>query len=152
MANSVKVWVARCIKAAQQVAEKSRPWKAPPSLQRKKLRFCPRGSRMRQFGLQGRLVMAPMLREALFDRFCSVRASVLTRIPPYLVLLQAKAIGTAMLHEMRRTGMFVSIPILDKFWLQRWKHSCGVSLRKPTKRRKVKRSVMRGRHRFASRA
>ena len=90
-------------------------------------------------------MLAPMLREALFDWFCSIRASVLTRIPPKLVLLQAKAIATAMLHEMRRTGMFVSIPVLDKFWLRRWKHSCGVSLRKPTKRYKVKRTVMRGR-------
>ena len=89
--------------------------------------------------------MAPMLREGLFDWFCSIRASVLTRIPPKLVLLQAKAIATAMLHEIRRTGMFVSIPVLDRHWLRRWKHSCGVSLRKPTKRYKVKRSVMRGR-------
>ena len=141
-----KMWVTRCIKAAQEVADKSRPWKVGSSVrQGQNTKICPRPFRLRQYGLQGRPVMAPMLREALFDWFCSVRASVLTRIPPKLVLLQAKAIATAMLHEMRRTGMFVSLPILDKFWLRRWKQSCGVSLRKPTKRYKVKRHVMRGR-------
>ena len=142
-----KMWVTRCIKAAQAVADQSQPWKVGPSLQQqsKNKKICLRQFRLRQFGLQGRPVMAPMLREGLFDWFCSIRASVLTRIPPKLVLLQAKAIASAMLHEMRRTGMFVSLPVLDKHWLQRWKHSCGVSLRKPTKRYKVKRSVMRGR-------
>ena len=64
---------------------------------------------------------APMLREALFDWFCSVRASVAARIPPKLVLMKAKAFATEMLREMRRTGEFLTLPILDKRWLHGWK-------------------------------
>ena len=88
---------------------------------------------------------APMLREALFDWFCSVRASVAARIPPKLVLMKAKGLATEMLREMRRTGEFLTLPLLDKRWLHRWKKEYGVSLRKPTKRYKVKRTVLRER-------
>ena len=90
-------------------------------------------------------MMAPMLREALFDWFLSVRASVAARIPPKLVMHKAKMIATEMLGEMRRTGQFVRLPVIDRKWLSRWKRDYGISLRKPTKRYKVKRSVLVGR-------
>ena len=83
---------------------------------------------------KGGPVLAPMLRESLFDWFLSVRASVAARISPKLVLLKAKMFATEMLGEMRRTNEFVRLPPLDKHWLHRWKREFGVSLHKPTKK------------------
>ena len=102
--KSVKVWVRRCVDAAIEVRDHKRPWKVGPTLKRKKLGLVPREHRSRQYGLQGRPVMAPILREALFDWFLSVRSAVATRTPPKLALLKAKAIASEMLGEMGAHG------------------------------------------------
>ena len=44
---------------------------------------------------------------------------------------------------MRRTVTFVTLPVLDRKWLERWRHDYGISFRMPTKRYKVKRDVLR---------
>ena len=59
--------------------------------------------------------------------------------------MKAQSIATEMLGEMRRTGEFLRLPILDSSWLRRWKKNYGVSFKKPNKKYKVKRSVLRGR-------
>ena len=143
--KAVKVWIARCIQSAEEMTEGLRPWKAGSSLRRNKYALVPRQQRMRRYGLQGRPMWAPMLRETLFDWFLSVRASVKARLPAKLVLNKAKMIATEMLAEMRRINEFVRLPILDKNWLHRWKKEYGISLRKPTKRYKVNRTVLRDR-------
>ena len=89
--------------------------------------------------------MAPMLREATFDWFLSIRASVAQRISAKLVLKQAKVYFKMMVGEMARTGVFANMPILDSQWLRRWKKEHGISFKKPNKRYKCKRSTLRGR-------
>ena len=140
-----KMWLTRCIKAALQVSTGSQPWKVGASLRLSKRRLVPRSLRARGYGRQGAPALAPMLRETVFDWFLSVRASVAARIPPKLVLMKAKCIATELLSEMRRTQCFIRLPVLTKRWLRGWKQEYGVSLRKPTKRFKVKRDVLRGR-------
>lgn len=140
-----KVWVSRCIRAALRVSTGIQPWKVGPALRLSKRALVPRSLRIRDYGRQGAPVLAPMLREALFDWFLSVRASVAARIPPKLVLMKAKCIASELLSEMRRTGCFVRLPSLNRGWLRGWKREYGVSLRRPNKRFKVRRDVLRGR-------
>ena len=143
--KAVKMWVTRCIKSAEEITTGLQPWKVGTSLRRNKLALVPRQHRMRKYGNQGRPMWAPMLRETLFDWFLSIRASVKARLPVKLVLIKAKMIATEMLAEMRRINEFVRLPILDKNWLHRWKKEYCITLRKPTKRYKVKRTVLRER-------
>ena len=95
--RAVKMWVSRCIKAGQAVSTGRQVWKTGSCVRRHKFALVPRPFRMRAYGLQGRPVMAPMLREALFDWFLSVRASVKARIPQRMVLSKAKAVATDLL-------------------------------------------------------
>lgn len=97
-----KVWLSRCIKDAEAVKDEVKPWKMTRFNRAPSRRHVPREFRMRNYGQQGRPHIAPMLREALFDWFISIRASVCARLTPKLALIKAKAIATEMLGEMRR--------------------------------------------------
>ena len=143
--KAVKMWLTRCIKAAQVVDTGNQPWKVGPTLQRSKFALVPRQHRLRMYGLQGRPVLAPMLRENLFEWFCSLRASITVRVPSKLLMLKAKCIASEMLGEMRRTGNFVRMPNLDREWLWRFRKHYSISLKKPNKKYKVKKSVLRER-------
>ena len=145
MPKAQKVWVQRAIKEAMQVSTNDQPWKVGTALRLSRQAIVPRSLRLRNYGRQGAPVLAPMLREALFDWFLCIRTCVAARIPPKLVLLKAKRIATELLSEMRKTGRFIRLPVLNRKWLQTWKREYGVSLRKPTKRFKVRRDVLRGR-------
>ena len=79
-------------------------------------------------------IKAPMLAEFVWDWFVDIRTSVTARIHPRLVLHKAFASASALLAEMRKSGVYVELPLLDKHWLRRWKWRYGVSLRKTNMR------------------
>ena len=118
--KNIKMWVSRCVALATPIASGKQVWKCPTARQRK-FGLRPRELRLRSFGSQGRPLMAPMLREATFDWFLSIRASVAQRISAKVVLKQAKVYFKMMVGEMARTGVFANMPILDSQWLRRWK-------------------------------
>ena len=98
--------------------------------------------RMRRRGLQGRPMKCRALAESLFDWFVSIRSAVTARIPPRLLLNQARAFAAMLLQEMRKTGEFCEVPKIDKHWFRRFKRRYNISMRKPNRRYKCKRGVL----------
>ena len=139
-----KVFVGRCSTLASAIKNDSKVWKT-------KGRHCAvdsgvkRSMRIRNVGLQGRPAKAHMLRDGVWDWFVSIRSAVAVRIPPKLVIVQAKALATDMIKQMEKTGLWIDIPKIDKNWLQRWKKHYGVSLRKPNRRFKCSKGKLLGR-------
>ena len=137
-------FVKRCSTLASAVKDESKVWKTAG-------RHCATGSgvkrslRLRRVGLQGRPVKANMLRDGVWDWFVSIRSAVAVRIPPKLVIVQAKALATSMIQEMATTGRWIDIPKIDSNWLQRWKAHYGVCLKKPNRKYKCSKGVLLGR-------
>jgi len=142
--KNTKVWLARCLKLAKQL-------KADGSLLAFSQRLArasgvsPTKQAYRRTGQQGRPFKAAVLRQALFEYFVSIRASVAARIPPRFLILKAKAMAEECLAEMRSRGEFIDLPTIGKHWLQRWRNYYGISLRKPNRKFKVKLATLRGR-------
>ena len=144
--KKTKVWVRRCIVCAKDIHEEKSFWKYGVQIRSKaNAKVIRRDMRCRQYSLAGRPMKAPMLREALWEWFVSVRGVVAARIPAKVVLLKAKQIGTELVKHMQKSGVFIDLPVLDKHWLYRWKRDFRVSLRKPNTKYKCSRSVLRGR-------
>ena len=140
--KKTRQFVKRCSVLASDVRDNEKVWKASKGNNCAKSIGVPRSSRLRSLGLQGRPVKASSLREGLWDWFVSVRSSVAVRIPPKLVILQGKALASAMIKEMERTGAWIDMPKVDKAWLARWKKHYGVSLRKPNAKYKCSKAVL----------
>ena len=90
----------------------------------------------------GPLYKAPELREALFDWFVDIRASLACALTPRFVLYKAKELAANMLASMRQCGVYTPLPKLTPRWLLRWRHSVGISLRKPNSRVKASRQCL----------
>ena len=88
---------------------------------------------------------APELREALFDWFVDIRASIACVLTPRYVLYKAKELAEQMLASMRQSGVYSPLPQLTPKWLLRWRNSVGISLRKPNSRVKASRPCMEAR-------
>ena len=58
---------------------------------------------------------------------------------------KAKELGNACLQEMRRTGEFATMPLINKSWLARWKKEYNIVLRKPNRKYKVSLAKLRSR-------
>ena len=140
--KKTRQFVKRCSVLASDVRDNEKVWKASKGNNCAKSIGVPRASRLRSLGLQGRPVKASSLREGLWDWFVSVRSSVAVRIPPKLVILQGKALASAMIKEMERTGAWIDMPKVDRAWLARWKKQYGVSLRKPNAKYKCSKAVL----------
>ena len=85
---------------------------------------------------------APELREALFDWFVDIRASLACALTPRYVLYKAKELADNMLASMRQCGVYTPLPKLTPSWLWRWRNSFGISMRKPNSRVKASRQCM----------
>lgn len=94
---------------------------------------------------QGRPFKLGVMRSELFDWFVSVKASVSARLPAKVVKAKAKELGDECLQEMRRTGEFATMPIINKSWLARWKREYNIVLRKPNRKYKVSLAKLRQR-------
>ena len=88
---------------------------------------------------------AAAIKEELFEWFVSVKASLAGRLPPQILMVKARAMCEELLIEMKRTGKFIALPIIDKHWFRRWKVEYQVCCRKPNNKYKVSLNVLRGR-------
>ena len=72
--KKVKVWVRRCISDAKDIQEEKSFWKYGQHVRnRVNAKVIRRELRLRKYSLAGRPAKAPMLREALWEWFVSVR-------------------------------------------------------------------------------
>jgi hypothetical protein len=94
---------------------------------------------------QGRPYKCPVIRELLWDWFVDVRRSIASTVSPKFMLMKARSISEEILKVQRATGMYSSMPKLDKHWLLRWKRDKGVVFRKPNVRFKCSKAVMTAR-------
>ena len=144
--KKTKVWVRRCIDSAKDIQEEKSFWKYGQHIRSKaNAKVVRRELRSRKYSLAGRPTKAPMLRDALWEWFVSVRGAVAARIPSKVVLLKAKQVANEIVKHMQTSGYFIDLPKLDKNWLYRWKKEFRVSLRKPNTKYKCSRSVLRAR-------
>lgn len=139
-----RVWLSSCIELANEadgdlksLALGARGVKATSASAR-----TPAALRMRRKGTQGAPFKCAVIREALFDWFVDIRTSVATNITPRLVLMKAKELGEIALAQMRKSGEYTPLLVLDRGWLLRWKRDYGVTLRKPTQRYKCSKAVL----------
>ena len=100
--------------------------------------------RRRRIGKQGaHLVKAPVIREQLFEWFCSVRGRIKGRLPVQVLRSKAMALRLQCMVAAASAGVRVAVPrIQGTTWLWRWRRTYNVSLRKPSKRWKVPRKVL----------
>ena len=144
--KKTKVWVRRCIDSAKDIQEEKSFWKYGQQIRSKgNAKVVRRELRSRKYSLAGRPTKAPMVRDALWEWFVSVRGAVAARIPAKVVLLKAKQVANEIVKHMQTSGYFIDLPILDKNWLYRWKKDFRVSLRKPNTKYKCSRCVLRAR-------
>ena len=110
--KKTKVWVRRCIDAAQDIQEEKSFRKYGVQIRSKaNAKVIRRDMRCRQYSLAGRPMKAPMLREALWEWFVSVRGAVAARIPAKVVLLKAKQIATDMVRKCaENVALSISLP------------------------------------------
>ena len=89
-----------------------------------------------------------MIRELLFEWFCSLRGAVKGRFPRKALLSQAEQLRDDYIAECLRAGMRADPPALGRAWLLRWRREYNVSLRFPNRRGKVSRPVLKDRLRI----
>jgi hypothetical protein len=94
---------------------------------------------------QGRPYKCPLIRELLWDWFVDARRSIASTISPKFMLMKARSISELVLKAQRATGMYTSLPKLDKHWLLRWKRDKGVVFRKPNVRFKTSKAILTAR-------
>ena len=98
--------------------------------------------RQRSKGDQGAPSKMGELSVALFQWFVDRRILVAGRMNSKEIELQARTLLMAMCMRRLEGGVSPEPPVINRRWLSRWRHTWGVSLRKPTRRFKVKRLVL----------
>ena len=96
----------------------------------------------------GRHRKAQELREALFSWFVGLRKLVKGRFPMSLLKQQAKYLQEKALVAAARENISVDLPDVSNEWIRQWRKEFHVSLRKPTRKFKVPRSVFNERCRI----
>jgi hypothetical protein len=91
---------------------------------------------------QGRPQKAVPVKDALYDWFCSIKRSVMTRLPAKLVLGKAQALMEEWVGEHVQRGLPAVAGSISKVWLLRWRRCYGVSLRQPNRKWSVPRKVL----------
>ena len=81
----------------------------------------------------------------LYQWFVDTRRRISGRLRSRLLLGQARSILGVMVVHNAANGLLPDVPVIDRAWLMRWRFNYGVSLKKPSKRFKVKRSVLKAR-------
>ena len=89
--------------------------------------------------------MASLVRERLFEWFCSIKRSVKCRLPARVVLAQATILLEQYVHKAAALTTVGDAPVLSLGWLREWRLEYGVSWRKPNRRCQVPKHVMKER-------
>ena len=77
---------------------------------------------------------ASLIREELFEWFCTIKRAVETRIPAGVVLERARHLLGVYVTECAKRGMRADGPRVKYSWLLSWRLEYGVSLRQPSRR------------------
>ncbi len=85
------------------------------------------------------------MKELLLSRFCLIRRSVRSRIPPKLMLAKASMLMGEYIEEHTTWELRADAAVVDYCWLSRWKFQYGVSLRRRNRRFSVPRDIRRER-------
>ena len=97
----------------------------------------PTKKRYRQSG-GGRKVVAPSVREALYDWFIDIRGSLKARLPRSLFKAQAKFFYDHWLEQQSDEIKNQPELVFSNKWIKGWMTEYNVSLRKPNKRYQIK--------------
>ena len=87
-------------------------------------------------------VKSPIIKEELFRWFCTMRGSVVGRMPLRVLRTQALNLRRVALASALRNGEQGDVPEITSMWLYRFRKAYGISLRKPNRRWKVPRRVL----------
>ena len=139
-----RVYIRRCIRLAESQTAELRASTYEPA-GRRNVRF---RERRRLHGTQGRPSKASLVREQLFQWFCSIRRSVKTRLPARAVLQQAKVLTENYVYQCVVAGKRAEAPALTPSWLRDWCMCYRVSLRKPNRRCEVPKAILQERLRI----
>ena len=134
-------YIGRCLRLARAHAGPRRASTYTPA-GRHTVRF---RRRRRQRGTQGRPTKASLVREHLFQWFCSIKRSVKTRLPARVVLAHAKSLLEKYVLTCVIEKQKADAPVLSHSWLRDWCLQYGVCLRKPNRRCEVPKHVMQER-------
>ena len=132
-----KMWLSRIVAFKKSAGVTGIDYSKSWGTQRKGGRIVPGEQRMRTPGKQGAPHASPEIREALWDWFVDMRASMATTVSPKFVLAKARLLAAECLNHMRATHCFSHIPELNTQWLLGWKREYGVGWRKPNAKYKV---------------
>ncbi len=98
--------------------------------------------RVRKVGSAGAPRKARIVRELLFEWFCSLRRSVSTRIPPSVLMVKATSLVEDYVVECIKLGIKPSPPKISHEWLRQWCIEYRVSLRKPNRKVSVPKHIL----------
>ncbi len=101
--------------------------------------------RKRRLNLQGRPPKASLVKDMLFEWFCSIKRSVKGRISPAVITVKARGLMQEHIEEHLRRGMQAKAAVVNSSWVFRWRREYGVSFRLPNRKWKVSRSVLKQR-------
>ena len=102
-------------------------------------------TRRRRRGLQGRPAKMPDLSYVMYQWFVDARSKISWGITSRFLRSQARSILGAMCLDNVAGDVAPDPPVINARWLQAWRYQWGVSLKKPSNRYKVKRSVLKQR-------
>ena len=105
----------------------------------------PHQFRLRARGAQGRPALTEIVGSMLYQWFVDHRMTVFGRVSSRSLLQTARSLLLACSVACVADGTLPEPPHLSRKWLSRWRHSWGVSLRKPSKRYKVRKAVLKAR-------
>ncbi|MCP4007872.1 MAG: hypothetical protein GY725_27125 [bacterium] len=97
---------------------------------------------VRALGMQGRPSKAPLVRQLLFEFFCSIRRSVSSRIPSALMQVKASALVEDYILDCFQHNLQPDPPTINRNWMSRWRNEYRVSFRQPNRKSKVPKSVL----------
>ena len=89
-----------------------------------------------------RPVKCPQIAELLWDWFVDMRRSLASIITPKFVMLKARQIADTIVAAMKKTGIYVDMPVINSDWLRRWRADHGVVFRKPNCRYKISKAKL----------
>ena len=88
---------------------------------------------------------ASLVREELWEWFCSIRRSFKTRLPPALLLRKAEQLNDLYMEANLKNAQRADAPVINYEWLRNWRLDYGVSLKKPNRKWKVPKAILQER-------
>lgn len=152
-AKKTRVWLGRCITEAKIVDELWSGQSVPKGYNKGRRKRTSAQDRLpdrlatRKRMNMGPPFQCPQIGEVLWDWFVDMRRSLASIITPKFVLLKARQIADAIVAAMKKSGIFVEVPVIDEGWVRRWRLEHGVVFRRPNCRYKVSKAKLHERMR-----